>query len=215
MLEVSWVHNLFLSLVFFQDIAARCSYNPHACGKKRERSLIRALLSRNAAIIGKLKSNYWQFACFSGLSYYFVRASYTRRIVFSNKEAGTVTNKRKFHFAFHFASRLFIRKTWIISGRAFFLIPNFDLRYFKDYRVSSCHSIRTRQGVVSQMDLYATAIPHTQTGHVQRNVRVHSYSWSKECAWTFRYSPWRSIFFFFFFANHNLQPTWLAFLGHT
>lgn len=143
-LEVSWVHNLFLSLVFFQDIAARCSYNPRACGKKRERSLIRALLSRNAAIIGKLKSNYRQFARFSGLSYYFVRASYTRRIVFSNEKAGTVTNKRKFHFAFRFASRLFIRKTWIISGRAFFWIPNFDSRYFRDYRVSRCHSIRTR-----------------------------------------------------------------------
>lgn len=214
MLEVSWVHNLFLSLVFFQDIAARCSYNPHACGKKRERSLIRALLSRNAAIIGKLKSNYWQFACFSGLSYYFVRASYTRRIIFSNKKVDTVSNKRKFHFAFHFASRLVIRKTWIISGKASFLIPNFDLRYFKDYRVSSCHSIRKEWSHkwISTPLWYRI---YKQDTFKETLGCIHTAEAKSVKQWTFRYSPWRSIFFFFFFANHNLQPTWLAFLGHT
>lgn len=36
-----------------------------------------------------------------------------------------MTNKREFHFAFHFASRLFIRQTWIISGRASFFNTKF------------------------------------------------------------------------------------------
>lgn len=52
------------------------------------------------------------------------------------------------------------------------------------------------------MDLYATVIPHIQTGHVQRNVRVHSYSWSKECEATnislFALTQYFLLFFFFF-----------------